>query len=204
MNYVLSWRKKDNLEINLFQSNKTYSFLRDNPGVKWTSYVPLEDKPINYLEIGVFKGDNVVDISKSYCKHPESKMYCVDPWIDYKDYPEYKGKIQNIYTLFIENITKENITDKLIIHRDFSHNVVPSFEDEFFDIAFIDGNHETEYVYKDGVMTFPKVKSGGYLIFDDYGWIETKLGIDRFIDEHKSQFETVQITPLEQVIIKKL
>jgi hypothetical protein len=89
------------------------------------------------------------------------------------------------------------------VHRDFSHNVVPTFEDNFFDIAYIDGNHETEFVYKDAVMTFPKVKSGGYIIFDDYNWVETKAGIDKFVEENKSTLESVLNTSY-QVFCKKL
>jgi hypothetical protein len=199
---ILSWRKKDNHKRFV---DELYAFIRNNPGIKWKGFLePSENIPINYLEIGVFKGENVIDVSKSYCKHPESKLYCVDPWMEYDEYPEYKGKIEKIHDIFMQNITNENIANKLVIYRDFSHNVVPKFEDEFFDIAFIDGNHETEYVYKDGVMTLPKIKSGGCIIFDDYNWPQTKKGIDQFIDEYKSQIQSIKMNSVNQVAIIKL
>lgn len=190
-------------EMKMFQTDERIAFLRDNPGIRWKMAVPEDDRPINYLEIGVFKGENIVDMSKSYCKHPDSKMYCVDPWIDYNEYPEYKGKIESIHSIFMETIAKEKLQDKIVIHRDFSHNILPTFENEFFDIAFIDGNHETEFVYKDAIMTFPKVKSGGYLIFDDYDWQNTKMGINNFINEYRSSFKDIKMNDY-QIFIQKL
>lgn len=187
----------------MFMKESIIKAVRENPGIRWTPFISIEDKPIKYLEIGVFKGDNIVDMSKSYCKHPESIMHCVDPWIDYAEYPEYKGKIQKIYDVFVENMTKEQLWDKVVVHRNFSHNVVPTFENDFFDIAFIDGNHETEFVYKDGVMTFPKVKPGGVIIFDDYNWPQTRVGINKFVTEYSSKLTNIKHTPF-QLMVEKL
>jgi hypothetical protein len=173
-------------------SEDEIKFLRENPGILWKGIVPEKDGPINYLEIGVFTGEHIVNMSKSYCKHPDSKIYCVDPWIDYDEYSEYKGKIGKIYDQFVENMNKANLWNKIDVRRDFSHNVIPKFEDNFFDIVFIDGNHETEFVYKDGVMSFPKVKSGGTMIFDDYDWVQTNIGINKFIDEYKPQLTNIR------------
>jgi hypothetical protein len=205
MAYVLSWRRKkegDKGENN----NETHSlikYLRENPGFRWKYYIPIEDKPINYLEIGVFKGDNIIDVSKSYCKHSDSKIYCVDPWLEYNDYPEYKGIIQKIYEVFLENMKKENLLKKIIIHKDFSHNILPTFEDNYFDIVFIDGNHETEFVYQDGVVVLPKVKSGGTIIFDDYDWTQTKKGINNFLEDYKSQLTNLRYNEF-QLFVDKL
>ena len=185
------------------QTEELLNFLKQNPGIRWKPVLKEEDRPINYLEIGVFTGQNIISVANSYAKHPDSKLYCVDPWIDYDDYSEYKGTIQKVYNEFIKNINNEGIADKLVIHRDFSHNVVPTFEDEFFDIAYIDGNHETEFVYKDGVMTLPKVKSGGYIIFDDYDWPQTRIGVNKFITEYQTFFDVVQHTE-HQMFVKKL
>ena len=100
-------------------------------------------------------------------------------------------------------MTKEQLWDKVVVHRNFSHNVVPTFEDDFFDIAFIDGNHETEFVYKDGVMTFPKVKPGGVIIFDDYDWPQTRVGINKFVTEYSSKLTNIKHTPF-QLMAEKL
>jgi len=57
----------------------------------WFPIIPkkdFENKKIKYLEIGTFYGANVISVGKTYGSHPESELYCIDPWIDYKDYPE--------------------------------------------------------------------------------------------------------------------
>jgi hypothetical protein len=178
-----------------------------NPSVNWSKFIPIENKPIKYLEIGVADGIHVIEISQSYCKHADSKMYCVDPWQDYDEYPEYKGKQDLAWETFNKNISSYNIVDKCLINRGFSQDIVPTFEDNFFDIIFVDGNHETEFVYKDGCMAFEKVKSGGFIVFDDYlsFWSQTMIGIDKFLEEYKDKIKILhKATLFTQVILRKL
>jgi hypothetical protein len=85
-----------------------------NPSVNWSTFIPIENKPINYLEIGVADGIHLIHISQSYCKHSHSKMYCVDPWQDYDEYPEYKGEQRVAWKTFNANIAKYNIQNKCI------------------------------------------------------------------------------------------
>lgn len=178
-----------------------------NPSINWSAFIPIENKPIKYLEIGVADGIHVIHISESYCQHPESKIYCVDPWQDYDEYPEYKGQQGVAWKTFNTNIAKYNLQYKCILNRGFSDKIVPTFEDIFFDIIFVDGNHETEFVYKDGCMAFEKVKSGGYIVFDDYSflWAQTILGIDKFLEEYKDKIEILHKGNFfPQVIVRKL
>jgi len=142
------------------------------------------NKPIRYLEIGTFYGANLLSVANTYGAHPESKMYCVDPWEDYADYPEYKNEQNTIYSKFMNNVENSGVKEKLVINRGYSNAVIPTFEDDFFDIIYIDGNHEPEYVLEDAVLSFRKLKVGGMMIFDDYGWGGpdlTQRGIDGFL-----------------------
>ena len=97
-------------------------------------------------------------------------MYCIDPWEDYNEYPEFKNQQSSIYNAFINNIENSGVKDKIIINRGYSNLEIPKFQDEFFDIIYIDGNHEPEYVLEDAVLSFRKLKKNGIMIFDDYGW----------------------------------
>lgn len=181
-----------------------------NPAQTWSLAIAIENKPIQYLEIGVLHGRNLIKVEQSYCNHPDSKLVCIDPWFDYDGYSEYKTQQENSWKIFNHNVDAVNIRNKLVIHRNLSENIVPSLPDKSFDIIFIDGNHETEYVYKDGVMCFDKLKSGGYMIFDDYfydnqHWQETKVGVDRFLDEYKDKLKIISfINSFYQCIIQKL
>ena len=153
----------------------------------WFRNVNLEhytNRPIKYLEIGCFYGANVISVANTYGLHNQSKLYCVDPWEDYEDYPEYKNQQTTIYNTFLDNIENSGQKDKIVVHRGYSNTEIPKFEDNFFDIIYIDGNHEPEYVLEDAVLSFRKLKKDGIMIFDDYGWGGpdlTQRGIDGFL-----------------------
>jgi hypothetical protein len=127
----------------------------------WFDNVDLtkyETTKINYLEIGAFYGANILSVARTYGLHKDSKLYCIDPWEDYNEYPEYKNEQTSIYNTFINNIEKSGEKDKIIIKRGFSNVELLKFDDEFFDIIYIDGNHEPEYALEDAVLSFRKLK----------------------------------------------
>lgn len=155
----------------------------------WFDIIKLSDydKPINYLEIGAFYGANLLSVAKTYCSNEKSKLFVIDPWEDYSDYPEYKNEQTKIYDKFISNIGNSEYKNKIKIIRGYSNKELIKLEDNFFDIIYIDGNHEPEYVLEDAVLSFRKLKNQGIMIFDDYGWGGpdlTKKGIDAFANAY--------------------
>jgi len=100
-----------------------------------------------------------------------------------------------VYNQFRKNM--DNLLSdqkKLVILRGYSHLEVPRLQDDYFDIIYIDGNHEPEYVLEDAVHSFRKLKKGGILIFDDYGWggkDRTARGIDAFISGYHQVVEKI-------------
>lgn len=165
-----------------------------------------KDRPINYLEIGTFYGANLLSVATTYGLHKESKLFCIDPWEDYNDYPEYKEKQSSIYDTFMNNIENSDEKHKIIINRGYSNNEILKFENEFFDIIYIDGNHEPDYVLEDAVLSFRKLKVGGIMIFDDYGWGGpdlTQRGIDAFLSGYHKKIEFLGECQ-SQVFIKKI
>jgi len=59
MAYVLSFRRDKRKFI-----EEIKRFLEENPGIKWSQYIPIRDSPIKYLEIGVHKGENIVTVAR--------------------------------------------------------------------------------------------------------------------------------------------
>ena len=172
----------------------------------WLNHVKLEEfmyRPINYLEIGVFYGANAISVSNTYAFQDNSLLYCVDPWEDYADYPEYKNKQVGIYNAFLENIASTMEPEKFVIKRGYSNIEVPKFPDNFFDIVYIDGNHAPEYVLEDAVLSFRKLRQNGIMIFDDYGWGTTQKGIDAFLKVYENRIEYLGERD-SQVFVKKL
>jgi hypothetical protein len=205
MSYVLSFRRKiPKLDIPYYLGKYEGMLFHSHDKKRWTNVIPIPAGPINYLEIGVSYGLHAISIENTYCKHPDSKIYCVDPWKDYDEYPDFKGDQDNVYNIFTRNINKHKNPSKFIVNRGLSEDIVPTFDNEFFDIIFVDGNHETKYVYADGKIAFDKVKSQGYIIFDDYDWVETKTGIDKFVDEYSSKIKVIYDNSLFQLIVQKL
>ena len=168
----------------------------------WIGYVPQPSGPIRYLEIGVLCGNNVLSVESLYAAHPDSVLVCVDPWIDYGDYPEYKGVITTYYDYFCQNTA--SIAQKLEVYRDYSHRVLPTLEDESFDLIYIDGNHETCYVLEDAVLAFRKLKPGGWLVFDDYEGPDVPPGIHAFLDGYRRQISPYVAHHGAQVFVRKL
>ena len=165
-----------------------------------------KDKPINYLEIGAFYGANIISVGLSYGLHNESKLFCIDPWEDYNEYNEYKNEQPHIYETFNENIKNSGFQDKIIINRGYSNKEIHKFDDDFFDIIYIDGNHEPEYVLEDAVISFRKLKVNGIMIFDDYGWGGpdlTQKGIDAFLSGYSKRIQYLN-NIASQVFIKKI
>lgn len=161
----------------------------------WYNFVDCNEfanKPIVYAEIGTFYGANLFSVANTYGLHKDSKLFAIDPWIDYNEYPEYKNEQPKIYDSFVNNLISFKDSNKINVRRGFSHERLPEFLDNSFDMIYIDGNHEPEYVLEDAVLSFRKLKIGGYLIFDDYGWGGpdlTKKGIDAFLSGYHKRIK---------------
>ena len=67
-------------------------------------------------------------------------------------------------------ILYSQIFDNINILKGFSDDILPSLEKETYDIIYVDGDHAAEAAFKDGVNSFPLLKTGGIMIFDDYLW----------------------------------
>jgi predicted O-methyltransferase YrrM len=175
----------------------------------WLNHINVNDyknKPIHYLEIGAFYGANLLSVAKSYGLHNDSKLYCIDPWEDYNEYSEYKNEQPFIYKSFISNIEKSGVKQKIIINRGYSNIEIPKLEDNLFDIIYIDGNHNPEYVLEDAVLSFRKLKTNGIMIFDDYGWGGpdlTKRGVDGFLNGYHKRIQFLG-EKNSQVFVKKI
>jgi len=129
----------------------------------------MKNTPIKYCEIGVFYAVNFITFEKTYGNHTDSELVAIDPWLNYSDYPEYKNKnMEDIYITAMNNMKLNDVDmNKVKVIRDYSHKGISLFEDNYFDIIYIDGNHQTYAVIEDLVLSFRKLKSGGIIICDD-------------------------------------
>jgi hypothetical protein len=165
----------------------------------WIPYIQLPDGPINYCEIGVFYGANLLQFAQLF---PQASLVGIDPWLDYEEYPEYKSQISSVYSVFLENLSKSPYKDNIIIHRGFSHTVMPTFPNNYFNIVYIDGNHERDFVLKDAQMAYDKTLVGGYIIFDDINWESVHIAFSIFMELYKDKVQYIALAQCQTICRK--
>jgi predicted O-methyltransferase YrrM len=98
------------------------------------------------LEIGSHNG-----VSTSLFAFYAKKVYAVDVWFS----PKLKNEIMPIY---------KNIN----FIGGSSVSVIPTLENNYFDMIYIDGDHSYEAVKNDIKLSMSKLKQNGYLCGHDY------------------------------------
>jgi len=112
--------------------------------------------------------------------------------------------MDNIFQEVRGRFRSEIQSDRVIIHRAESAEAADLFDDGYFDWVYIDGNHLYEYVLEDLEKYYPKIKSGGKLMGDDYGdegWWDN--GVQKAVDEFTRERSLRLRTHGNQFIIQK-
>jgi predicted O-methyltransferase YrrM len=161
-------------------------------------------KNLNFLEIGTHEGRSALWLLDNILTHPSSRITCVDNYCD--NYSSNPIHLEN----FNYNMRKHR--RKVTLHKKDSYSTLITLNanNKKFDLAYIDGCHQTLCVLQDTVLAFPLVKVGGIIIFDDYDW-PSKGGdkinnpgpaIDSFLQIYKDYINILHKD--YQVIVQKL
>jgi len=167
----------------------------------------LEMLPKNSVcaEVGVHRGEFSARVLKIV--NPK-ELHLIDPW-KYEPSNTYKealygGKtsrgqeeMDERYHSVRQRFDAEIHSGRIVIHRDFSNNVLGEFQDGYFDWVYIDGNHLYEFVRQDLTLSFQKTKPGGYITGDDYqagGWWQggVKKAVDEFVRDKPVQLVAIE------------
>lgn len=162
------------------------------------------DKPINYLEVGCFEGNSVLYMFENVLTNPDARVTVIDP---------FEGSTTHNIQLekFQENLAQ--YLDKITIIKGYSNIELQKLEKESYDLIYIDGDHTSYAVLVDGILSFPLLKKGGTMVFDDYPWLggnpddlhhanNPYTGINYFLKMFEGQYELVDKN--WQVTIRKL
>jgi predicted O-methyltransferase YrrM len=175
----------------------------------WTHYFKeLKDKPnLHFLEIGSFQGRSTVWLLENILTDKTSTITCIDTFEGSIEHTlHFQNDIKNLFDIFSYNISK--FKNKVNIIKDKSQ-VALKLINEQYDFVYIDGDHKASSVIEDAILSFPLLKKGGIMIFDDYQWFEMK----KYIDNPKAAIDAFleiyadKITVLyknHQVIIEKI
>ncbi len=146
---------------------------------------------VNILEIGSFAGSSLITWSNAAEKLlvGDCQIVCIDPWGEfradlYNEKMTKSMKDQNIYQIFCHNasLCPDNVQVTPI--RGTSREILPTLDDNKFDLIYIDGSHHYADVLDDLVKCDRLLKKGGIVCGDD---LELQLAqCDRaFVEKHK-------------------
>jgi len=131
----------------------------------WKPFMEKYDCQV-IAELGVRSGQNFLEM----IAHNPKEAVAVDCWID-------DGVLARNDTLGTQDALdkqyldfNKKVEDKLFvkINRGYTIEEVKHFEDNYFDLIYVDADHTYSACLRDIVDWYPKVKSGGFLLGDDY------------------------------------
>jgi cephalosporin hydroxylase len=162
---------------------------------KMTSLI-LATKPQRVVEIGVFYGKSLICQALAMKKNKIGKIYGIDSWnpIDCLMHMTNENDIKwwsslnydMIYDQCITNIRESETEHFVHILKDNSMNVANNINFPI-DILHIDGNHEALSACQNVSLYVPKIKSGGFLWFNDADWEQSKKAIELIEQNFKLQ-----------------
>lgn len=158
----------------------------------------LAGKPLKVMEVGCYQGMSSCWLLDHLLTDQASQLTCIDSRFDDK---------------FQENITKTGAKSKVIFREGNPHQQMSNCTSDSFDLINLQDRCKTiNHSEKNAQLAWELAKSGGLIIFSYYGWRnpnapdqEPRLGIDRFLNSVKDQWQPVHLSPPTfQLIIRKL
>jgi hypothetical protein len=144
--------------------------------------INIIDKNLVICEIGVFKGEFskiIFDVLSP------KELHLIDIFDGIMCSGDKDGNNIIWTNLDEEYVNVKNIFSKnnnVYIHKGFSNDILNGFEDNYFDMIYIDGDHSYGGVKSDLESSFLKIKNGGFICGHDY--ISSKFeGVVRSVNE---------------------
>ena len=129
---------------------------------------PYKGKPnVRFLEIGLGEGETTFWMLDNILTHPSSSMVGFDVFV---------GPLKD---RFYKNLEVSGWANKIQIFLQRSQEKLMDLPPNSFDIIYVDGSHLAPDVLTDAVLSWPLLKTGGLLIFDDYLMATIPPGPDR-------------------------
>jgi predicted O-methyltransferase YrrM len=174
---------------------------------RWDNFLSkFAGKKITVIELGVYLGDSTFWFLDNLLTHPESKIYSVDT---FEGSPEYGISFEIVKHKFMTRLNKHKDKKKVNVVQEYSHEALRQLSRIKADVAYIDASHIASDVITDAVLTFPLIKPGGIIIFDDYLWDKIKPkyytpkpAIDAFISIFEPYIKVLHVE--RQVFVEKL
>lgn len=191
--YILNFYSSQDVKYSQPMFPTTYKRL-------WLSHLGhlVTNKNLNYLEIGSYEGQSSAWVMKNILPDTTCMATVIEPFF-----------IEGTKQRFYKNMDSQKLLPRLHVFEEPSESALKKLKPANFDLIYVDGDHTYEAVLKDALQSWPLLKIGGIMVFDDYYWMKWLLSddqrpehaIDHFISMMGGQLEVIHRGL--QVFVKK-
>jgi predicted O-methyltransferase YrrM len=162
---------------------------------------------LHFLQLGAYTGDASLWLAQNILTGQHSALMDVDTWQGSDEAAHKEMDFSDVRKTYLSKVLPFKVIESYI---GTTINFLTKFEDRnCYDFIYIDADHTTVGVLVDAELSWPKLKSGGIMAFDDYIWghesgdprLAPQVGIDLFLHRHQLDYEL--LTKNSQVWIKK-
>ena len=138
--------------------------------VAWTEWFArfITAAPIACLEIGSWQGGSATWLLDKIVGPRGGSLTCVDSFEGGSEHaavlPGLGASLEDMFDRNIARTGRAELCRKLVGR---SADVLPTLRGEQFDFIYIDGAHEAKFVIQDALLSWPLLRGGGFLLFDD-------------------------------------
>jgi len=185
--------------------------------LSYSSYTPRNSRPERAsvisphikpnsigAEIGVAGGSFSYHVLLK--KFPK-KLYLIDSWdywpkkkTDFVTIDNRRAAMHKQYEKVRDFFASYN---NVTVIKERSDTASKQFAELYFDYVYIDGEHSFEGAYYDLKNYFPKVRVGGLIMGDDWGWTGVGPAVKEFVREYQGRCEFLEVKH-GQYVLRKL
>jgi predicted O-methyltransferase YrrM len=160
-----------------------------------------------FLQLGAYTGDASVWLCENVLTGKECVLVDIDTWQGSNELAHEEMDFDDVFETYkIKTAQYKQIGFFRSTTTYFLQNIPQS---PTYDFIYVDADHTTVGVLLDAELSWPLLKSGGVMAFDDYTWshhtgdprLEPKVGIDLFLHRHTGEYEILAVN--DQVWIEK-
>lgn len=173
---------------------------------------------LRFLQLGAYTGDASLWIAENIFTGKSCLLIDVDTWEGSDEEAHDKIDFNEVRQIYLDKVLpfdqgdREDLYYKPVIASTVQSTVdfLTMFDDKnCYDFIYVDADHTTVGVILDAELSWPKLKSGGIMAFDDYTWghesgdprLAPQVGIDLFLHRHLNDYEL--LAKNEQLWIRK-
>lgn len=156
---------------------------------------------LRFLQLGAYTGDASVWLCENVLTGKGSSLIDVDTWEGSKEVAHEDMDFDDVYETYKNKISP--YLKHLLVLRSSTFSVLVydiNYQQEEFDFIYVDADHTTVGVLLDAELSWPLLKSGGIMAFDDYTWGDhypmhqrPKPGIDLFLLRHSGEYDVLAV-----------